>query len=610
MTILGLSFGYHDSTVSIIKDSQILYAGAEQQYSRQKHDSSFPHSAISHALAETGLQIKDIDRIVYHENPYMKFSRVLTSAFSGFPHSRKEFVNAMKVWLGKRLWVFNDISQNTGVAPSKIAYLNHHTSHAAQAFVTSGFDSAGCLIIDAVGDWSCTSLYKCFWESGKPRIEKIEDVQFPNSLGLLYSSFTAYLGFQPNNDECSVMALAGFGNPVYLPEIEAISCGESLETIDLDTDFLNFTSFYKMPYTDQFIEVFGKPRDPSEPFLFSCFDKDQPVSEEQQKYADIAASIQAFFEKHSLIYLKRLKQKTGFDNLCLAGGGALNCVNNTHLKNSGIFNSIYIPPDPGDGGTSFGAALYFEALQSSSFTRSEMNKAYLGGHCLSKTESLEDILSAMETDRFSRYAKHGFENKVSVDWTHKTFDDQEELSEYVAKALVASKIIGWVQGRNELGPRALGNRSILIRPDKKDLALRLSREVKDRALYRPYALSMTETAASEILDIPASDTKNHRWMQFSAPIKSQALQQVISGVHVDGTTRPQVCSQKDNPNLHRLLQKYGKASGGAEALINTSFNESGYPIVQNSIDALVVFARTSMDCLVIGNTVIEKGQRN
>ncbi len=603
MKVLGVSYGYHDASACLFADGKIVAASAEERFTRQKHDANFPTFAIEHCLESAGLKAGDLDQVVFHEDPHAKFSRVLTASLAPFPSSRREFVNSMKAWLGRKLWSLNTLSSRLDVGPERISYLSHHYSHGVQAFIGSGFHDAAILIVDAVGDWACTAMFKGTWVDGKPSVERIMEIAFPNSLGLVYSAFTAYLGFNPNDSECSTMALAAFGKPRFADKVREIIAPLDDGTYEVDQRYFYFTNFYRGAVTEKFIEAFGPARTPKFKLPQRCFGEPAEISDEAQRFADVAASVQLVLEERILKLCEKLHAAFPSKNLCYAGGVSLNCVANNKIAAQGLFENIYIPPDPGDGGTSVGTALCYAATNASYAPESLRYSPYLGA----AFDEADDVrmLEHVNPDHVRQYLKRGLSQAKGVRWKHQTFSREEDLVAEVTRRLVDRQIVGWCQGRAEIGPRALGNRSILIRPDDTELALRLSRSVKDRALYRPYAFSITSEDAPRVLDIPQAHVGFNRWMQFALPVKSAMQDKVSAALHIDRTTRAQVCFPEDNPRYHALLRTVGQATG-VGVLLNTSFNASGYPIVSNGVEALVMFARTDMDALVLNNTVVWK----
>lgn len=604
MKVLGVSYGYHDSSASLVVDGQVVAASAEERFTRQKHDSNFPQYAIEHILGQANLTTDDIDQVVFHEDPHAKFARVLTTALAPYPRSRLEFVNSTKAWLGKKLWSLSSMSSRLKLPPDQISYLSHHFSHAVQAFMGSGFAESAILIVDAVGDWACTALFKGRWEDGHPRIERIFEVGFPNSLGLVYSAFTAFLGFSPNDSECSTMALAAFGRPVYVEPLRKIVAALDDGTYDVDQSYFNFTNFYKGAWTDKFVEIFGPPRSFKHKLPFRSFGPNPgDITPEFQRWADAAYAVQTVLEERVIALTKRLHQEFPSENLCYAGGVSLNCVANYRILKESPFKNIYIPPDPGDGGTAVGAALYYDALNSNADPRRSPYGPYLGA----AWDESDDIamLDFVKPEHILRYLKRGLKVDSPFRFKHHTFPSVDEMVGDVASRLMKGNIVGWFQGRAEIGPRALGNRSILIRPDDMELALRLSRDVKDRSLYRPYAFSVAAEDAPRLLDIAPEHVGVNRWMQYAVPVRESMWDKVAAALHVDHTTRPQVCHAGDNPAYHKLLTAFGGAFG-VGVVLNTSFNPSGYPIVSTPVEALTMFARTGMDALVLGNSVVWK----
>ena len=604
MKVLGLSYGYHDASACLVSDGRVLAASAEERFTRQKHDANFPAYAIEFCLREAGVRAQDVDHIVFHEDPHAKFSRVLTSAVASFPGSRREFINAMKAWLGKKLWSLNEISSRLDVDPQKISYLSHHFSHGVQAFMGSGYRDAGILVVDAVGDWACSALYRGEWVDGKPVVSRIAEVAFPNSLGLVYSAFTAYLGFSPNDSEASTMALAGFGKPIYADVVRRIISEGDDGTYSVDQSYFHFSRFYRGAVTEKFIKAFGPARPPTRKLpQSSLHDGEQVVDADSQRWADVAASIQLVLEERIVQLVASLAKQVNSKNLCYAGGVSLNCVANYKILTSGHFENMYIPPDPGDGGTCVGTALMFAATHGSYDPEPMRYPPYVGAGFDERATA--EMAQHVDPDHSLPYLKRGHSQPEGVRWHQRTFDDVDALTEYVAQQLAERRIVGWYQGRAEIGPRALGNRSILIRPDDLALANRLSAKVKDRALFRPYAFSVTSKDASSVLAVAPEHLTFQRWMQYAAPVHPDKHGAVRAAIHCDGTTRPQVCYPDDNPRFHRLLQAVG-ARLGLELIVNTSFTPSGYPIVSTPVEALSMFARTDMDLLVLNDTVIWK----
>lgn len=598
MATLGISYGFHDATAAVVHQGKVLAACAEERLSRQKHDANFPMLAIRSVLAEAGLTAADLDFVAYHERPSETFTRVVASTIAPFPRSRREFTVAMKAWLGKKLWVEGEIATRLGIDPAKIALHGHHESHAAQAFLGSGWTDAAILTIDAVGEWATTSLaHGRRGGDGKPVITPLVASDYPSSLGLVYSAVTAWLGFEPMDSECSTMALAAFGQPRYAREMRQVMQVDADGRVLIDASFFHFDRYFDAPWSSRFLDVFGAARPPEHALPFDSLAPAR-VAPQSQRWADVAASAQLVFEECLLALARRLHVLTGAENLCFAGGAALNCVANARLLDQGPFKNVYVPPDPGDGGAAVGAALLADAKVHG---QSAEYRPFVGP---ARSFALDEaMLAHVEPKAFRRHLKLGLPVTSGERWEHTRYETDSELARAVAADLTQGAIVGWVQGRAESGPRALGARSILIRPDLPELAKRLSETVKDRARYRPYALSMTREDAARLLETRAPadlDRPLYRWMQASVSVRPEARSGVACGLHVDGTTRPQIVDPVAQPRFHALLGAFGNA------VVNTSFNESGFPLVTTPFEALAVFARTAMDVLVIENTVIRK----
>jgi len=605
MNVLGISAYYHDSGAALISEGKVVAAAGEERFTRHKHDPNFPKFSIDFCLKTAKLLAQEVDRIVFYEEPHLKFVRVLTSSIAPFPFSARSFVRSMKSWLSEKLWTKNDISKRLDVHPNKIEFIPHHLSHAAQAFLGSGFNEAAILTVDAVGEWSCTSLYHATLD-GELRLELLEEISYPHSLGLLYAAFTGFLGFRPNDGECSTMALSAFGKPVYADTIRQIIRTQKDGSYRIDQSYFNRDPMSDAPFSTKFLGIFGQPRDFKDPLPFSSFGggcESEAVSRDQQRFADIAASVQLVLEETLLGLLSKLSRLTKSRNLCMAGGVALNCVANARIAKESIFENIFIPPDPGDGGAAAGAALYsyymahegLHNFRSSPF----LGKEYDVGLDVEMLRNLDS--GSWNSHRMRNSAPHPSGMRLDT----KVYRSFAELVPEVVDDIRGGKIVGWFQGRFENGPRALGNRSILIDPSNVEVAKRLSKTVKQRASFRPYAFSITDDDAGKVLNTSGGLPYTTKWMQSVETVNKQRAHLVGAAIHVDGTTRVQVCTKDDNSRFHQLLTLYGQETG-TSALLNTSFNDSGYPMIASPAEALIVFARTNMDSLVLNDVVIRK----
>lgn len=604
MKILGISSHYHDASAALVVDGKVIASAAEERFTREKHDPSFPHNAISFCLEKANLKKDDLDFIAYHEDPLSKFSRNLSSSVLNWPWSLRTFLNSMKETVVSGLWIRNQISKSLDIHPKKIIYIPHHLGHASHTFLTSPFETSAIVTLDAVGEWTSTAIFNGNRFSSTNMLNALEAVPFPSSIGLVYSAFTGFLGFKVNSGENSTMALASFGTPVYAEQIRKILKIVPGKLFEIDLEYFDFSKVNSLPLTNKFLEIFGEPRSFKEKISFDCLLEEQGViSVNDQRYANIAASIQLVTEEVVLHVVSRAKKITGSDNLCLAGGVALNCVSNGKLLSSSGFKNIYCPPDPGDGGGAMGAALYLSMAKKDIHSQIVLTP-YLGEN--HQTASFETMLDKIDPSQWSRYSKIPLQLPYHANIRIKKFQVQEEMLDHVANLISENKIIGWVQGRFENGPRALGARSILINPSNIELAKKLSKSVKLRAAFRPYACSFSPEEAEKILEYPSGQMPlMSKWMLCALKVKPENVYKIRAAVHVDNTTRPQVVFPDDNEVYFKLLKKIGKITG-TEAVLNTSFNEAGHPIVNTPTEALIVFARTALDVLVVENIVIER----
>ncbi len=600
MKILGISSGYHDATAALIINGKPVASSAEERFTRKKHDPSFPINAIFDCLSQANLNGDDLNYVVFHERPFTKVTRSLSSSISDFPKSLDTFLNLSKDAI-QTFWIRQNIRKHIKIAPEKILFVPHHMSHASHAFITSPHKKAVVVTIDAVGEWISSGIFLADRTRDQIKIQPLDITPFPHSLGLFYSAMTSFLGFKVNDGECSTMALAAFGRPIYVDTLKKILQIMPDGSYALDTSWFTFKDVARAPVTKKFLDSLGNPRSCKHEFLFDPLNVKTPISAEDQKYADIACSTQHILQEAIISYMARAKNLSKEVNLCYSGGAALNCVANSVLLNKQLFNSIYIPPDPGDGGGAMGAALYVDSLMSKNREIFDI-RPNLGTHI--DEASFKELATVLDPAQWHRFSSTQTPALKKTDLMVTTFSSDALLLEWLAKQLFCGRIVGWCQGRAENGPRALGYRSILLRPDDVELSRRLSKKIKLRAPFRPYAVALTQNEAIKSLEHQDSASLS-RWMQFSYKVSKSAESKLCAALHIDKTTRAQCVFPEDNPAFHNLLVSYGKLSG-CEALLNTSFNESGFPLVNDSTDALLMFARTDLDILIIGNTVLEK----
>lgn len=567
MKILGISCFYHDSAAALLIDGKIVAAAQEERFTRKKHDDGFPIQAISFCLGHAGISVDDLDYVVFYDKPLLKFERLLQTYIRVWPKGLRSFVTAMRVWLKFKLWVEYLIAKKLNYN-GKILFTEHHYSHGASAYYASPFDEATVITMDGVGEWDTTTVGQAKDNS----LRLTHTIHFPHSLGLLYSAFTYYLGFKVNSAEYKVMGLAPYGNQdIYYKKIK------ELITVKPDGSFAMNMKYFSYEYGETmtnkyFDELFGgPPRHPEEVLT--------------QRHKDIAASLQKVTEEVVLKIAEYAKSLHPSDNLCMAGGVALNCVANGKILERGIFKNIFIQPGSGDAGGAVGAAcyLYFDILKHPKPPLGVMTDAYLGPE-FNETE----ITTALE--------KKSKEMKIDLTY-HRLSED--ELIARAAQLLEKDYVIGWFQGRMEFGPRALGNRSILADARDKNNWQRVNLKIKFRESFRPFAPTVLEEKADLYFDL-----KGHKspYMLLVAPVKTRSIPAVT---HVDNSARIQTINNTENQRFYKLIKEFDRRTGCA-VVINTSFNVRGEPIVCTPENAINCFIHTDIDYLVMGNFLLAK----
>ena len=591
MYILGISCYYHDSAACLLKDGRLAAAAQEERFTRVKHDPSFPINAIRFCLEHEGIGEKNIDLVVFHEKPFVKFERIIRTIVSTYPRSYGLFREVAINWLKDKLWIKATICEMLNIEGKKVLFSGHHFSHAAGSFFSSPFKEAALLTVDGVGEWGTTTLgiAKADWEGkGGNEIRILSQIDFPHSIGLLYSAFTAFLGFKVNNGEYIVMGMSAFGEPKYTDKVYKLIKMNPDASFRLNMEYFTYHYSTKHSYSDKFVRLFGEPRRPDSRF---APDKDlafdgPPVTDDEVEsskfYADIAASIQKVTEDILIKMANHLYRKTKLKKLCMAGGVALNCVANYRILNETPFEEIYVQPAAGDNGCALGAALYVWHCLLGKPRKFVLDHAYWGKDYVSG--DIKDFLRS---------------NNIS----YKEFDAENRLLDYVAEAIAGQKIVGWFQGRSEWGPRALGNRSILADPRNPKMKDTINVKIKFRELFRPFAPSVLYEHLDRIFDIDGIKREYpFRFMLYTLPVKHGLIP---AATHVDGTSRIQAVYKDTNPLYYKLIERFNKKTH-VPALVNTSFNLKGEPIVDSPQDAYSTFKRSGIDCLVLGNFVIEK----
>ena len=589
--ILGISAFYHDSAAAVLCNGEIIAAAQEERFTRKKADASFPIEAIKFCLNYAGIKISDINEIVFYDKPILKFDRILASYLHTAPLGIRSFLKAIPLWLREKLWIEDQIKKDL-MYEKDILFTQHHQSHAASAFYPSPFNEAAILTVDGAGEWATTAV-----SLGKGnKLDILETLEFPHSLGLLYSAFTYYCGFKVNSGEYKLMGLAPYGKPIYKEKILNNLVQVNTDgSISLNLKFFNFISGLKM-INKKFCKLFGMPpRRPEEPLT--------------QFYMDIAASIQEITNEIIVAMAKHAKELTGCKNLCFAGGVALNCSANNVLAKSGIFENIFIQPAAGDAGGALGAALYAHYALHGNIRNPQNNN-----DVIPQLPGLGPDFSPEEIEKLLKH--YGLNYKKMSD---------DDLCKYCAEKLNDQQIIGWFQGRMEFGPRALGYRSIIADPRSADMQKKMNLKIKFRESFRPFAPAVMEDFADEYFDIPSSSKYLTPYMLTTTQILRKHLKNVESfdstenkisllGIdrstinavtHLDGSARVQVVREKDNPKFYKLLREFYRQTK-MPMVVNTSFNVRGEPIVCTPQDALYCFFASNIDILVLECFILEK----
>lgn len=593
MYILGISCFYHDAAVALIQDGRLVAAAMEERFSRKKHDSSFPEKAIAFCLKQAGITNKDLDYVVFYEKPLVKFERILQTTFNMFPKSSGLWFEAINVWLKEKLWVKSVIQKHFTIKPNQILFCDHHMSHAASAFLASPFDEAAVLTVDGVGEWTTTTLgtarsYRP-GQVGTNEINLFSEQRFPHSLGLLYSAFTAWLGFRVNNGEYKVMGMSPYGEPRYMDKMEKLfKLSPEDGSFRLNMDYFSFHHSIESTFNQKFVDLFGEPR-PAEAEFFTMNTNPERASEkaameQNQYYADVSASIQRATEEALLAIVRHLHKTTGMNKLVMAGGVALNTKANYRLLAETPFDEIYIQPAAGDDGGALGAALWAYYIVMNKPRDWSMPHAYWG-------------------QGFTEGEIKEFLDSNNIKYQH--FADDSKLLDIVAESLTTENVVGFFQGRFEWGPRALGNRSILADPRSDAMKEVVNTKIKFREPFRPFAPVILRDRAAEYFDYP--DVEKHeapRYMLMVAPFKEDKQDQVQAVCHM-GTGRLQTIERETNPRYYGVVERFGQITG-VPVVLNTSFNLRGEPIVTTPKEAFNTFKNSDIDMLVLENFLVRK----
>mgnify|MGYP006289027329 CR=1 FL=1 len=601
MRILGISAFYHDSAAAIIDNDKILAAAQEERFTRKKHDKSFPVNAVKYCLEHSGFDIDELDAVVFYDKPLLKFERLLETYYNFSPKGLVSFLSSIPVWMKEKLFLKREIRdelkkvQDYNKKKLKLLFPEHHLSHAASAFYPSTFEESAIVTVDGVGEWATASI--CHGKGNK--IEVIKELQFPHSLGLLYSAFTYFLGFRVNSGEYKLMGLAPYG----IPDSERVKkFKEKIKTelveiyddgsIWLNQKYFQYATGLRMINERKWEKLFGFPRR-------------RPESDFTQEVNDLALAIQEVTEEVVLKMAKEAKRLTNSKNICLSGGVALNCVANGKLLKEGIFDNMFIQPASGDAGGSLGGALaanyiFFEQPRQILNGSDSMQGAYLG----------------------PEFGKKEIEKVIrKYDGEYKHYEDFDKLASKVAELLDKGNVVGWFNGRMEFGPRALGNRSILGDARNPEMQKKLNLKIKYRESFRPFAPSVMEEENSRIFDIKSpspymllvadvnKDIRNEiPDNYYELPLKDRLYIQrseLPAITHIDFSARIQSVNKDTNPRYWTLIDKFRQLTGFG-IIVNTSFNVRGEPIVCTPEDAYRCFMRTEMDFLVINDYLFDK----
>ncbi len=569
MYSVGISCYFHDSAIAVLKDGELIFYSMEDRFSRLKHDGRYPEKAIEYIKEELQLDMEpsNIESICFYEDNEKKFISLLNETLAGYPFKFRDFYKVIPQWIMKKFWIKSKLALSFKTELSKVKTGDHHLSHALYGHYSSGLERNAVICSDGYGDRASLTAYS-FTKDGYKEVLRYDK---DNSLGLIYTTFTTFFGFKANDGECSLMAISRFGTAKYRSWVEEALKSDEKEVYRVNSNFFNFGLDAECFYTEHFINRFGVPN--REKFTVSSFEE-REVSEKEQYYLDLAASFHEVFEEIYQSLFKKVYELTSMRNFVFCGGVAQNCVLVSLLEKLPFVDSIHIPLDPGDGGGAIGAAIYGSKAESF-----KVNQKFAGSR-----------IGQKDQDKLVEIAKHM--NDVEL-----RFANEEERIEYLYQQIMASEVVGLFTGEMEVGPRALGHRSLLCRTDDPTVIEKLSHEIKTRAAFRPYALIMLEEDAYEMVE-DYHPSHLVEGMQTVVSIKKEFHKVLHYGLHIDKTTRVQIVREEDNGFLYKLL-RLKKNREGHSCLINTSFNQSGLPLISSPMDAFYFFRDRPMGALVI-----------
>jgi len=595
MNILGISCYYHDAAAVLLQEGELVAAAEEERFSRMKHDHTFPKHAIEFCLRQGGIAAEDLDYVVFYEKPLEKFERILSTTLAGFPRTWSVFRESMITWFNEKLWIKGHILGQLPISADRLLFVDHHLSHASSSFFASPYREAAILTVDGVGEWTTTTVGRASadWDgNGSNQINLFSEVRFPHSLGLMYSAFTAFLGFRVNNGEYKVMGMAPYGTADRVEDVYKVLRVGPDGAFNLNMDYFSFHRSTRRTFSSKFEDLFGQPRVHDSVFFTPTThpqrdhpDWDDATADINQHYANIAASVQRVTEDTLLKMVEYAYRESGMKNLCLSGGVALNSVANGRIMRESSFESVFVQPAPGDSGGALGAALYVYHVLLGKPRKFVQEHGYWG-----QDYGVEEVVSAMD----------------AVGVTYSRLDDDEAVAQAMASDLVAGKVISVARGRFEWGPRALGNRSIMADPRRADMKEIVNTKIKFREPFRPFAPAILEDRAEEFYELSdAGKMYPLRYMLAVYKAREGKRESIPAVTHSGGTGRLQTVRKEWNPLYYRVIEIFGDKTG-VPVVLNTSFNLRGEPIVNTPADALSTFSRSGIDSLYLGDFVIRK----
>ena len=579
MKTLGISAGFHDSAAALVVDGEVVAAASEERFSRHKHDAAIPVQAAAFCLEQAGLSSEDLDQVVFYEKPLRKFDRILSSGLAHFPASLPMLTSALRTWLTDRLWLRGRLCRELNVAPEQLRFCEHHLSHAASTFLTSTARRAAVITVDGVGEWTTTAIHHATTDGHRTQLTPLAELHYPHSIGLLYSAITAYLGFAVNDGEYKVMGLAAYGRPRFLDALGQMCTVNADASLELD---LRYFAFHRHP-TQSFAPAMEALLGPARRAGVAL--NAPPRTDEDQRFADVAASLQHFTQTYLLALARRAHKLTGEDTLCLAGGVALNCVANGVIAEQGPFAHVHVHPAAGDAGGALGAALWAQHVLHDVPRAPNSPSVFLG-----KSWEDKDVAQVLD-DCHVPYQR---------------FELQADLYAHAAQRLAGGQVGALCQGRFEWGPRALGARSIVADARVADMKERINRKIKFREGFRPFAPAVLQHQHNRFFE-PGSgaDAQPAQHMLTVRKVTDEGHALLPAITHVDGSARVQCVTKAQHPHMHALLSSFHHLTG-VGALLNTSLNLKDEPPAASPLEAYTVFARSDLDFMVLGNCVLAR----